>query len=80
MTSTTTLKYVLTPSNLTVLLGARPYNIAKTDSIYADVVELVKANATEDAVLAVINRAQAAVQKAAQITPNIAIANGVVTF
>lgn len=80
MTSTTTLKYVLTPSNLTVLLGARPYNIAKTDSIYADVVELVKANATEDAVLAVINRAQAAVQKAAQITPNIAISNGVVTF
>ena len=80
MTSTTTLKYVLTPSNLTVLLGARPYNIAKTDSIYTDVVELVKANATEDAVLAVINRAQAAVQKAAQITPNIAIANGVVTF
>ena len=65
MTSTTTLKYVLTPSNLTVLLGARPYNIAKTDSIYTDVVELVKANATEDAVLAVINRAQAAVQKAA---------------
>lgn len=80
MTSTTTLKYVLTPSNLTVLLGSRPYNIAKTDSIYADVVELVKANATEDAVLAVINRAQAAVQKAAQITPNIAISNGVVTF
>ena len=80
MTSTTTLKYVLTPSNLTVLLGARPYNIAKTDSIYADVVELVKANATEAEVLAVINRAQAAVQKAAQITPNIAISNGVVTF
>ena len=80
MTSTSTLKFVRTPSSLTILLGSKPYNIASTDKVYAEVIELVKANATEDDVLAVINRAQAAVQAAAQITPNIAIQNGVVTF
>ena len=80
MTSTATLKFVRTPSSLTILLGAKPYNIASTDKVYAEVIELVKANATEADVLAVINRAQAAVQAAAQITPNIAIQNGVVTF
>ena len=80
MTSTSTLKFVLTPSSLTILLGSKPYNIASTDKVYAEVLELVKANATEAEVLAVINRAQAAVQKASQITPNIAIQNGVVTF
>lgn len=80
MTSTSTLKFVRTPSSLTILLGSKPYNIASTDKIYADVLDLVKANATEAEVLAVINRAQAAVQKASQITPNIAIQNGVVTF
>ena len=80
MTSTATLKFVRTPSSLTILLGAKPYNIASTDKVYAEVIELVKANATEAEVLAVLNRAQAAVQAAAQITPNIAIQNGVVTF
>ena len=80
MTSTATLKFVRTPSSLTILLGAKPYNISSTDKVYAEVIELVKANATEADVLAVINRAQAAVQAAAQITPNIAIQNGVVTF
>ena len=80
MTSTATLKFVRTPSSLTILLGSKPYNIASTDKVYAEVIELVKANATEAEVLAVINRAQAAVQAAAQITPNIAIQNGVVTF
>ena len=77
---TSTLKFVRTPSSLTILLGSKPYNIASTDKVYAEVLELVKANATEADVLSVINRAQAAVQKAAQITPNIAIQNGVVTF
>ena len=80
MTSTSTLKFVRTPSSLTILLGAKHYNIASTDKVYAEVIELVKANATETDVLAVLNRAQAAVQAAAQITPNIAIQNGVVTF
>lgn len=80
MTSTSTLKFVRTPSSLTILLGSKPYNIASTDKVYAEVLDLVKANATEAEVLAVINRAAAAVQKAAQITPNIAIQNGVVTF
>ena len=78
--TTATLKFVRTPSSLTILLGSKPYNIASTDKVYAEVIELVKANATEAEVLAVINRAQAAVQAAAQITPNIAIQNGVVTF
>lgn len=80
MTSTSTLKFVRTPSSLTILLGSKPYNIASTDKVYAEVLDLVKANATEADVLAVINRAQAAVAAAAQITPNIAIHSGVVTF
>ena len=77
---TTTLRFVHTGTNLTILLGARPYNIASSDSVYPEVIALVKAQATEDEILAVINRAVAAVQKATAITPNIAIQNGVVTF
>ena len=77
---TTTLHFVHTGTNLTVLLGAKVYNISSSDSVYPEVIALVKAQATEDEILAVINRAVAAVQKATQITPNIAIQNGVVTF
>ena len=77
---TTTLRFVHTGTNLTILLGAKVYNIASSDSVYPEVIALVKAQATEDEILAVINRAVAAVQKATAITPNIAIQNGVVTF
>ena len=77
---TSTLKFVHTGNSITIMLGSRPYSIASTDTIYADVIALVKANAPEADILAVINRAIAAVQAATQITPNIAIKNGVVLF
>ena len=77
---TSTLRFVLTSNSITVMLGARPYSIASTDEVYPKVVELVKANASEDDILSVINAAQAALEKATQITPAIAIRGGVVTY
>ena len=77
---TSSLKFVHTGNSITLMLGSRPYSIASTDTVYPEVIALVKANATEDEILAVINRAIAAVQAATQITPNIAIRNGVVLF
>ena len=77
---TSNLRFVLTANSITIMLGARPYSIASTDTVYPKVVELVKAGATEDDILAVINAAQAAIEKATQITPRIAIRGGVVTY
>lgn len=75
-----TLRFVHTGSSITVMLGSRPYSIASTDEVFSQVVNLVKSNASEDDILAVINAAQAALEKATQITPAIAIRGGVVTY
>jgi len=73
-------RFVITASSATVMLGTRPYSIAKTDSVYDEVIALIKAKATEADVLAVIEAAVSKLTKATQITSDISIVGGVVTY
>ena len=50
------LQFVRTLSGLTILLGCKPYSIASTDTVFAEVIALIKVNAAEEAILMVIEQ------------------------
>lgn len=52
------LQFVRTLSGLTILLQCKPYSIASTEATFAEVIELIKQNATEEVILAVVHRVE----------------------
>ena len=59
----TTLNFLLTDSELTIVLNARPYTVAVNAEHYEKVLGLVKSGASEDAIQAVFERAAAPKQE-----------------
>jgi hypothetical protein len=76
------INFIKTPQSLNIVFTrtGQHKNVSVSDPLYADVLEAIKSGADEDTVLAIFERAAAAVKAATQITPRISIAHGVVTF
>ncbi len=78
--SATKIPFVRTASGINMCLNGRPYNIAREDKLYPDIVAALKDEKTVDEILDIINTEVNVFKNATKLTDTVTIADGIVYF
>lgn len=74
------ISYLLAPGGIHMVLNKKPVNVARTDAVFEKVTEAIKANATEEEVLAILEAARRRVEDAVVVTKSISLREGTLYF
>ena len=80
MSNETQVPYVWTQGGLAMCLKGRPYNFAKEDTLFPDLVSALRDHKSEDEILALIETPVESFKQAIRLTPDVHIEDGIVFF
>ena len=80
MSAQTQVPYVRTQAGIAMCLNGRPYNFAKEDSLYPDIISALRDGKSPTELLAIIEAATVSFKNATTLTQDVRIEDGIVYF